>query len=73
MMQYLVRSIDLINDPTGDALPFIQDVCKKISAVGEDLPIIKRDGRVVAKGWKDAQFAVVRNEEKEIGDRGAWR
>ncbi|NEQ40323.1 MAG: hypothetical protein F6K40_30445 [Okeania sp. SIO3I5] len=59
----------LENDPTGDALPFIQDVCKKISAVGEDLPIIKRDGRVVAQGWNDPQFAVVRNEEKEIGDR----
>ncbi|MGD1717388.1 hypothetical protein [Dapis sp. BLCC M172] len=40
-----VLSIEsLENDKTGDALPFIQDVCKKISAVGEDLPIIKRDG-----------------------------
>ncbi|WP_287527622.1 hypothetical protein [Okeania sp. SIO2C2] len=41
--------------------------------MGEELPIIKRDGRVVAQGWKDSQFAVVRNEEKEIGVRGAWR
>ncbi|NEN92699.1 MAG: hypothetical protein F6K48_28885 [Okeania sp. SIO3H1] len=63
----------LENDTTGDALPFIQDVCKKISAVGEDLPIIKRDGRVVAQGWNDPQFAVVRNEEKEIGVREAER
>lgn len=62
-----IESLD--GDKEGHALPFIKDVCQKIKSVGEELPIVKRDGSVVAKGWNDANFAVVLNEEKEIGDR----
>lgn len=56
-------------DKDGQALPFLKDVCQKIKSVGEELPIVKRDGRVVAQGWNDQSFAVVLNEEAEIGDR----
>ncbi len=59
----------LEGDKEGDALPFIKDICQKIKSVGEELPVIKGDGEVVAQGWNDANFAVVLNEEKEIGDR----
>ncbi len=59
----------LKRDEGGEALASLQAACEKIKAVGENLKIEKRDGRIVAQGWTDDNFAVVLNEEKEVGDR----
>ncbi|NET00880.1 MAG: hypothetical protein F6K62_02855 [Sphaerospermopsis sp. SIO1G2] len=58
----------LISDLEGDALISLKKVAAKIESVGETLNIEKRDGRIVAHGWNDDSFAVVRNEDKEVGD-----
>jgi hypothetical protein len=68
-VEEVLNSETLEGDKDGHALPFLKDICQKIKSVGEELPIVKRDGEVVAQGWNDANFAVVLNEEKEIGDR----
>ncbi len=59
----------LVRDREGEALISLKKVCEKIHSVGKSLKIEKRDGRVVAQGWKDANFAVVLNEAEEIGER----
>ncbi|WP_019509202.1 hypothetical protein [Pleurocapsa sp. PCC 7319] len=59
----------LKRDEGGEALASLKAACEKIKSVGENLKIEKRDGRIVAQGWHDDNFAVVLNEEKEVGDR----
>ena len=59
----------LKRDEGGEALASLKAACEKIKSVGENLKIEKRDGRIVAQGWNDDNFAVVLNEEKEVGDR----
>ncbi|MEO1375715.1 MAG: hypothetical protein AAFW70_15645, partial [Cyanobacteria bacterium J06635_10] len=59
----------LKRDSGGEALASLIIACEKIKSVGENLKIEKRDGRIVAQGWNDDSFAVVLNEEKEVGDR----
>ncbi len=56
-------------DPNGEALAALQKVCQAIRAVGASLPIRMRDGRVVAQGWQDPNFAVSRNSSPEVGER----
>jgi len=50
------------------SLASLQELCGRIVAVGESLPVLKR-GTTVARGWHDPRFAVARNEEFEIGTR----
>ena len=65
-----VLSMDTLKrDEGGETLDSLKTACEKIKSVGENLKIVKRDGRVVAKGWEDDNFAVILNEEKEVGDR----
>lgn len=52
-----------------DCLAELKAVCEKIKSVGENLKIVKRDGRVIANGWNDRFFAVSVNEDIEIGSR----
>lgn len=59
----------LKRDSEGEALASLTAACAKIKSVGENLKIVKRDGRIVAQGWNDDSFAVALNEEKEVGDR----
>ena len=59
----------LKRDEAGEALASLKAACEKIKSVGESLKIEKRDGRIVAQGWNDDNFAVILNEEKEVGDR----
>jgi hypothetical protein len=59
----------LDGDRSGIALKSLQEVAKRIEAIGNTLQVKKRDGRVVAQGWNDQHFAVTRNESKEVGDR----
>ena len=59
----------LKRDNTGIALKSLQEVCRRIEAMGSTLKVKKRDGRIVAEGWNDDHFAVTRNELKEVGDR----
>lgn len=59
----------LKRDEGGEALASLKAACEKIKSVGENLKIEKRDGRIVAQGWYDDNFAVVLNEDKEVGDR----
>lgn len=59
----------LKRDRGGKALAYLKAACNKIKSVGENLKIEKRDGRIVAKGWHDNNFATILNEEKEVGDR----
>ncbi|MEM8719991.1 MAG: hypothetical protein AAGE84_11870 [Cyanobacteria bacterium P01_G01_bin.39] len=59
----------LKRDEGGEALASLQAACDKIKSMGESLKIEKRDGRTVAQGWNDDNFAVILNEEKEVGDR----
>jgi hypothetical protein len=65
----VLNTDELTRDIEGEALISLQSICKKISSLGESLKIEKRDGRIVAEGWDDANFAVVLNEDKEIGGR----
>ncbi len=73
LLQRAVRDVHnteaLVRDGEGEALISLKAVCEKIHSVGETLKIEKRDGRIVAQGWNDANFAVVLNEDKEIGER----
>jgi hypothetical protein len=55
-------------DPQGLALTSLQRVCKRISEIGESLPVIK-NGEALASGWTDTAFAVARNESIEVGTR----
>ena len=55
-------------DPGGRALESLQQLCQRITAIGESLPIVKRRD-VVAVGWNDSLFAVAPNESVEIGTR----
>ncbi len=73
LLQRAVREIlntkTLVRDEEEEALISLQKVAAKIQSVGETLKIEKRDGRIVAQGWNDVNFAVVLNEAKEIGER----
>lgn len=55
-------------DRSGRALQSLQRVCRQISEVGENLPVIKA-GKVIASGWHDTRFAVAANEAIEVGTR----
>ena len=55
-------------DPSGRALASLQDLCRRITDIGEALPIVKA-GEIQAVGWNDARFAVARNENVEVGTR----
>ena len=55
-------------DPNGRALQCLQAACRTIAAVGETLPVIKRDKQLAA-GWHDSRFAVAPNEAIEVGTR----
>lgn len=65
----VLGTTSLDRDRSGMALRSLQEVCQRIEAMGKTLCVKKRDGRVVANGWKDEHFAVTRNELKEVGDR----
>ncbi len=65
----VVNTKALKRDSAGVALDSLIMVCNKIKSIGENLKIEKRDGRIVAQGWNDDNFAVVLNEENEVGDR----
>ncbi|MGF1538310.1 MAG: hypothetical protein ACFB4J_17750 [Elainellaceae cyanobacterium] len=56
-------------DPSGKVLRSLQRVCQRIQHVGHRLPIQKHGGCVVAEGWEHLEFAVGKNEAKEVGDR----
>ncbi|MEM6751939.1 MAG: hypothetical protein AAF630_02960 [Cyanobacteria bacterium P01_C01_bin.38] len=68
-VQEILNTDTLARDIEGEALISLKSVVEKIQSLGENLKIEKRDGRIVAQGWDDANFAVVLNEDKEIGDR----
>ena len=68
-VQEVLQTKTLKRDEGGEALASLQAACEQIKSVGENLKIEKRDGRIVAKGWNDDNFAVILNEEKEVGDR----
>lgn len=68
-VQDVLNTNAIASDEEGEALISLKSVCEKIQSLGENLKIEKRDGRIVAQGWDDANFAVVLNEDKEIGDR----
>ena len=68
-VQAVLNTEILKRDEGGEALASLKAACEKIKSVGENLKIEKRDGRIVAQGWNDDNFAVVLNEEKEVGDR----
>jgi len=55
-------------DASGRALASLQSLCRRITEVGESLPIVKA-GEILAVGWNDARFAVARNENVEVGTR----
>lgn len=65
----VLQTEQLKRDEGGETLDSLKAACEKIKSVGENLKIVKRDGRIVANGWYDNNFAVVLNEEKEVGDR----
>ncbi|MBV6622045.1 MAG: hypothetical protein KI793_03675 [Rivularia sp. (in: Bacteria)] len=68
-VQEILNTDTLLHDAQGEAIISLKSVAEKIQSLGENLKIEKRDGRIVAQGWDDANFAVVLNEDKEIGDR----
>lgn len=55
-------------DPHGHALRELQQLARRIEAMGETLIVLK-SGRTIARGWRDARFAVAQNEAPEIGTR----
>ncbi|MDJ0581521.1 hypothetical protein [Crocosphaera sp.] len=65
----VINTENITSDEDDEALISLKSVCEKIRSVGENLKIEKRDGRIVAQGWNDVNFAVVLNEDKEIGER----
>jgi hypothetical protein len=65
----VLKTDALYFDADGHALATLKTVCQAIQAMGASLAIHKRDGRTVAQGWQDAQFAVSRNEVSEVGER----
>ncbi|MCJ8282214.1 MAG: hypothetical protein MJK14_20850 [Rivularia sp. ALOHA_DT_140] len=68
-VQQVLDTETLARDIEGEAIISLKSICEKIYTLGEKLKIEKRDGRIVAQGWNDTNFAVVLNEDKEIGDR----
>jgi hypothetical protein len=68
-VQQVLNLSSLKNDPTGNALKALQNVCHKIDDIGNSLQIRKKNGEIVAKNWYEPEFAVGPNEFKEVGDR----
>lgn len=68
-VQEVLDTKNLKRDQEDATLDSLKLACEKIKSVGENLKIVKRDGRIVAQGWSDDNFAVILNEEKEVGDR----
>ena len=64
----VLNLVKLPLDSHGNALRSLQGVCRRISEVGESLPVIK-NGETIARGWHDTAFAVARNETLEVGTR----
>ena len=56
------------HDPGGHALKSLKRTCGRIGEIGEAL-LIKKAGRVLAKGWHDTRFATAANEALEVGSR----
>jgi hypothetical protein len=75
LVRLVRRAVDAIlatdaigRDRRGDALAWLKDAAERIRALGEGLAARKADGRR-ALGWADEEFAVTRNEERELGTR----
>lgn len=60
---------ELERDRNNRALKALKQVCQRIVEVGSTLKVVKGDGHIVAEGWDHPEFAVGRNEWKEVGDR----
>ena len=68
-VENVLNTESLPRDVEGEAIISLKSICEKIYSLGENLKIEKRDGRIVCQGWNDKNFAVVLNEDKEIGGR----
>lgn len=64
----VLETDSLVGDHSGKVLRALQRVCKDIQTVGEALVVIKQ-GKETAKGWFHPEFAVGKNETKEVGNR----
>ena len=62
----ILNSIDVILFSRTNSRESLKQVCKRIKAVGEKLRVVK-NGRTVATGWNDLEFAVGINEVPEAG------
>ena len=65
----VLETTSLEIDPSGKVLRSLQRVCQRIQTVGQQLPVQKHGGQIVAQGWEHPEFAVGANETKEVGDR----
>lgn len=58
---------ELPNDPGGEVFRALKNVVENIQSVGETLQIKKRNGRIVANGWNDPDFAINDLHQEEVG------
>ncbi|TDG15911.1 hypothetical protein E2F43_06715 [Seongchinamella unica] len=63
---YALRYLPL--DQSGRALESLRNAAARIREMGDSLDVIK-NGKMIARGWKDQRFAVAANEQVEVGTR----
>jgi hypothetical protein len=59
----------LDRDREGRTLRALKKAAERIAQVGEALEVVKKNGEMAVQGWQHPEFAVGRNEIKEVGDR----
>lgn len=63
----ILNTAELSEEQGSYCLRSLKRVAERIQSVGESL-LIRKKGKIIASGWRDAQFSVGVNEAKEIGE-----
>ncbi len=62
----IYQTKSLKGDPDNEAIQVLRKISRKIEEMGESI-VIRKHGKPLGKGWDFPQFAVAKNEEKEVG------
>jgi hypothetical protein len=71
LLQKVVQQVDALTiiprDPQGKTLKALKTACAHIEAIGSSLKVQMKNGHIIARHWRDPEFAVGPNEHKEVG------
>lgn len=71
LLQKVVQQVNALTllprDPMGKTLKALKTACAHIEAIGSTLKVQMKNGHIIARHWRDPEFAVGPNEDKEVG------